>query len=99
MVACAAPTKFAGSFWRIVMSNARFYFLAALLVTTVLAISGLQFGGAFAQDKDKGKEAAPSAKWEYKVIRVGDIQARVNAEKAEESLNALGKDGWECVTT
>jgi hypothetical protein len=80
-----------------VMSNARFYPLTALLAVALLAVSGLYFGDAFAQDKGKGKDATP--KWEFKVIRVGAIQATVNAEKIEESLNTLGKDGWECVST
>ena len=75
------------------MKHARFYGFAALLFAAVTAVPLMQWSNAFGQDK--GKDAAPDVKWEYKVIRFHDI----NVVEMQDRLNSQGEDGWECVST
>jgi len=49
---------------------------------------------AFAQERGKDKAAVAAIKWEYKIITMSK-----NMTDAEQALNKLGQDGWECAGT
>lgn len=36
-------------------------------------------------------------RWEYKVLNFGGVLKTVKAEEIQETLNALGQEGWEAV--
>jgi hypothetical protein len=59
-------------------------FLALLLGVCLL------WAPVHAQDKS----ARTRTQWEYKVVQVADNEAKI-----EETLNKLGMEGWECITT
>ena len=67
----------------------RLFAVAALLVTCVVAWSGMN---SPAQEKGREGPAPVVLKWEYKVTTMSEFD-----ERAEKELNKLGEEGWELV--
>jgi hypothetical protein len=80
------------------MKYVRWVFPAALLMLLAVAGTGLLWGSAPGQEKGNGKEknVLMRQKLEYKVL---EYENAVTAEELERSLNRLGENSWECVST
>lgn len=66
-------------------------------ILSVLLFASLTWRPAMAQNKVTNDLA--QVKWEYQIIETQSPRGQIDINRTEETLNRLGRDGWECVST